>query len=187
MSLTGHLRHSGSPVRAWFAQNFSDTRGLATATNRTLSAGLAECRLPPPSGSDGSLVGTAVDLLRVHLDADALDRTVARNAARFLGSVATRALELEREAATMVTILRPWERELSDADWRQLCLACVALARFEQWYRAGPPVGSYIREPLLRVADHDGVDALRATVGEPTLNDLNALGRAALEDHAGLP
>jgi hypothetical protein len=133
-------------------------------------------------------VGTAVDyFIRAHLAATTAEHTVARNAARFLGATAIRAEELEREAAAIIADLHPWDRTLVASERARLSLACAALARFEQWFRAGPAVAAYIRDPLMRLRPSDGVaELVGMTVGEATLDDIAELGEAAVQDHADI-
>lgn len=186
MSLSGHLQSKASPVRAWFEERFAGTRPVVTAANRALREGRDACEVLSPEGSDPSLVGTAVDyFLRCHLSPEALQQTVARNAANLLGFTGTnRAEELERQAAAEVERLAPWKRNLRMSEWRELALACTILARFEQWYRAGPAVAAYIKDPLAQLKDEDGFRELGAlVVNEASLDDTAALGQIAVEDH----
>jgi hypothetical protein len=188
VSLSSHLADRGSPVRQWFEYQFPNTRRVALEANRELRAGEGSCLVPPPAGSDPGLVGTAVDyLLRAHVGPDVLVNTVSRNAARFLSVEFPRATGLEQEARDIIGNLSPWESSLSVGEFEKLVRACLALARFEQWYRAGPAVAAYIREPLRALPPGGTVrDLVDATVGAASVADLIVLGRAAVEDQADL-
>jgi hypothetical protein len=98
MSLTSHLSESRSPIRAWFAANLGDTRGVVGYGNEVLCGKpRVECVLLPPPECDRSLLGTAIDYLaRVMLRGDALELTQATQGAVGLGGHAVR---LEREAS----------------------------------------------------------------------------------------
>jgi hypothetical protein len=87
MSLTGLVRAGRGPVRDWLETNLPGTQRLYTTANRELRGGGTKepCAVPPAPGTDPELVGTAVGyLLSAHLRPDALDRTVATNAAALL-------------------------------------------------------------------------------------------------------
>ena len=189
MSLHAHLRSRSSPVRAWFEESFPATRAVAMEANRSLRGGdhRTACPVPPPRGSDCSLVGMAVDyLVRVHLRPDALDRTVAQTGAQMLDHRlrGERAARVEREAVRRIAQAEPWRRLLDDDEWPEMCAACAGLARLEQWYRAGPAVLGYTVDPLRHVEGLD--DFVSTTVGEASLADLAHLGRIAVEDHLDL-
>jgi hypothetical protein len=185
VSLSSHLADRGSPVRQWLESQFPNTRPVALNANRELRAAEKSCAVPPPDGSDSALVGTAVDyLIRAQIGPDVLSDTVSRNAARFLSVEFPHAAGLEQQARDVITMLAPWDRPLDDTEFEELAVACLALARFEQWYRAGPAVAVYIREPLRELPERATArDLVNATVRPPCVADLVALGRAAVADH----
>ncbi|MGO9976977.1 MAG: hypothetical protein ACLP01_30090 [Solirubrobacteraceae bacterium] len=120
-----------------------------------------------------------------HLREDALDDTVATYAAaalvRPLGRRAAPAL-IERAVVARTRELRPWLRPLPDEEWTELCQLMGILARFEQYYRAGPQVLPLLTEPLIEHGQD--LHALAAAMIKPaTLKDLEALGRATVADH----
>jgi hypothetical protein len=68
MSLSSHIESRRSPVRAWLAQNFPETRNAAREANRRLRGEAGECAVPRVEGADASLVGTAVVYRRREAD-----------------------------------------------------------------------------------------------------------------------
>lgn len=188
MSLNSHLRDRESPVRAWLETRFAHTRQVSTEANRFVRNGRTACPISPPAASDASIVGTAVDyLVRAHLAPTALDSTVARKAAWRTQELAHKALLAEHAAVTRAKALRPWERELDEADWAALCTVCALLAKFEQCFRAGLAVSFMVEIALDKVAKSDDTPAVVGlTVGKGTLADLSTLGRAAVADHLDL-
>jgi hypothetical protein len=143
----------------------------------------------PVAGTDHALVGPAVGyLLSAHLREDALEDTVATEAAHLLvGPLGTRAAPqlIERAAVKRVRELEPWQRTLQPDEWTELCeLSCI-LARFEQYFRAGASVLGYLA-PTLTEKGHDLRSLAHALVNTPTLHDLDALGRATVADHASI-
>ena len=189
MSLVRHLKARRSPIRAWFAEHFPATRVVSTEANRLLREGRDTCVVPPELGSDMGFVGVAVDLLlRAHLEPDALERTFATTGARRLAATRTpSAVALERAAVSEVARLAPYETSLSAAEWRELAVACGVLARFEQWYRAGPAVRGVIQWPLEQLGeDADYADLAELVTDPASVADLVTLGRVAVADHEDL-
>jgi hypothetical protein len=194
MSLSSLLSAGRGPVWDWFVTYFPETRKVCTEANRTLRGGPATepCAVLPQLGTDHGLVGTAVGyVLSAHLREDALDRTVATNGARLLarplGRMAlTRRPELiERAVVARVGELQPWRRALDEREWTELCQLMCILSRFEQYFRAGPPVLVHLISPL-RAHSDDLTELAHALVQPPTLADVKAVGRAAVEDHASI-
>lgn len=72
-----------------------------------------------------------------------------------------------------------------DADQlREVCRMCLVLARFEQFFRAGPAVWAYVGEPLL---DQPTLNEYADRVVPPAcLLDLETIAVAVIEDHADL-
>jgi hypothetical protein len=192
MSLTSLLRAGRGPVWDWFETNLPETRRLCTSANRELRGGGTKesCAVPPVPGTDHGLVGTAVGyLLSAHLRSDALDRTVATSAAMFLDGPLRRAQispsSIERLAVARVAKLHPSQRTLDSEQWSELCRLVAILARFEQYFRAGPTVLPYLAEPL-RIHG-DNLDELALSLmGESSMRDLGLLGRVTVEDHLGI-
>jgi hypothetical protein len=193
VSLTGLLKAKG-PVRDWFANTFPETQRVCSDANRELRAGGtdAPCAIPLTPGADPALAGTAVGyLLSGHLRAHALDETVATRAAQLLdgplrgqGKFPPRLVE--RVVVHRIRELRPWERtSLDDERWEWLCQLVCVLARFEQYFRAGPRVLPHLAPPLAQHSDNLG-ELAAALVKAPTLQDVSALGRATVEDHGRL-
>jgi len=187
MSLSSHIKPRSSPVRAWLEANLPETRRLATEANGHLRSGAKTCPTPPVAGADLGLVGTAVDyLLRARLRVTSVERTVASRAVQQLSGespIGRRAIEVESEAVRAIRKLRPSARDLTGGEWSQLCRGCLALARLEQLFRAGPmnpAIFRFVIEPLSRCADLD--DFLSLSVNQQTLQDLEELGRPAWED-----
>jgi hypothetical protein len=90
---------------------------------------------------------------------------------------------VEREAVSAIRKLRPSTRELTGGEWSQLCRGCLALARLEQLFRAGPmntAIFRFVIDPLSRCTGLD--DFLSRSVNQQTLQDLENLGRPAWED-----
>lgn len=191
MSLSSHIKSTASPVRAWFETTLPETRGLATDANRALRGQATDCPVPRVPGADPGLVGTAVDyLLRACLRVTSIEWTVASKAAQHLAShptIGMRAIEVEREAVAGIKKLRPSSRELSDSEWSELCIRCLVLARFEQFFRAGPlsrAIFEVVIEPLSQCTDLE--DFVRLTLTAPTIRDLELLGRPAWDDSRSL-
>jgi hypothetical protein len=98
-----------------------------------------------------------------------------------------RAIEVEREAVADIKRLRPSSKELSDGEWSELCIRCLVLARFEQFFRAGPmnpAIFDFVIEPLSRCKGLD--DFASFTLTAPTIRDLELLGRSAWDDSRSL-
>jgi len=137
--------------------------------------------------ADPGLVGTALDyLLRACFRVTSIERTVATNAVQFLSQDPTidmRAIEVEREAVTGIKRLRPGRRDLTDSEWREFCIYCLVLARFEQFFRIGPipAVEERLVAPLRRCVGLDDFVPLAFT--SATTQDLAQLGRTAWEEH----
>ncbi len=192
MSLTSLLRAGRGPVWDWFETNLPATQRLCTSANRELRGGGTKepCAVPPVPGTDHGLVGTAVGyLLSAHLRHDALDRTVARNAAMLLDRPLRRAeispSAIERLAVARIAKLQPWQRTPDSEQWSELCRLVVILARFEQYFRAGPAVLPYLAEPLTTHGDNLDELALALMSGS-SMRDLDALGRVTVEDHLSI-
>jgi hypothetical protein len=186
MSLSSHLKDKQSPVRLWLEQHFPETRSVSAIANQQLhSAG--ECPLPASTGSDSSLVGTAIDyLLRACLRTDGLQRTTAATGAARLAAVegiADRAIVLQRETVDQIVALEPGGAgEIDDPAWRRLAELCLILARFEQYRRNPRAVEEAVAAPLF---GYDGtVLGLIPALGiaEASIEDLAGLGRAAWQD-----
>jgi hypothetical protein len=207
MSLSSLLESRRGPLWDWFEARFSRTRSVSTAANRELRGGSTEepCVIPPVSGSDRGLVGTAVGyVLSAHLRPDALGASAATAGAHKLDRDLRRLRErrerrgrpsprpdlattdVERSVVDRVSELRPWERgpesPLNNSDWIELCELAGVLACFEQRHRAGPLVTLRLGRPLQQ---HRGDlrELANRLLGEPSLRDLDAVGRATIEDH----
>jgi len=192
MSLTSLLRLGRGPVWDWFETNLPETQRLCTSANRELRGGGTKepCAVPPVPGTDHGLVGTAVGyLLSAHLRSDALDSTVATSAARLLDGPLRRAhippSAIERLAVARVAKLTPSQRSLNNEQWSGLCRLVAILARFEQYFRAGPTVLPYLAEPLTTHGDNLNELAF-ALMSESTMLDLDVLGRVTVEDHLSI-
>jgi hypothetical protein len=192
MSLTGLLKIGHGPVWEWFAEHFPQTQRVSTHANRELRPGGtdAPCVVPSVPGADRGLVGTTVGyVLSAHLRADGIDATVATSAARLLDGALRRAPTqpsvIERLTVGRISELQPWARELSEDDWIELARLAGILARFEQFFRAGPAVWPYLSRPL-REFHGDLKELATALVDEATLRDICAVGRCAVEDHLSI-
>lgn len=190
MSLSSHLNPKSSPVRAWFEQHLPETQSVAREANRRLRGDASECSVRRIDGADPSLVGTAVDyLLRACLRVTSIERTVASEAAQALAAdprIGMKAIEIEREAVTDIKSLRPGRRDLTKDEWLDLCVRCLVLARFEQYYRAGLAVRGLVVGPLRRCSGLDEFAQMSLPRGRGTIRDLARLGRTAWEDHRDL-
>lgn len=191
MSLSSHLESKSSPVRAWFEEYFPESRSVAREANRELCGGSDECPVPRIDGADASLVGTAVDyLLRACLRVTSIEWTVASEAVQALTAdprIDTHAIEIEREAVSDIKKLRPSRRTVTDDEWVDLCIRCLVLARFEQFYRAGPmnpAIFDLLIQPLRQCRDLE--QFIELSLSTPTIEDLSRLGRVAWEDQADL-
>lgn len=187
MSLSSHIASKASPVRAWLEATLPETRALATNANRALRGQAVDCPVPRVPGADLGLVGTALDyLLRACLRVTSIEWTVASKAAQQLASYPTidmRAIEIEREAVAGIKQLRPGSRDLDDSEWSELCVRCLVLARFEQFFRAGPmnpAISEFVIEPLTRCTGLD--DFVELNLNAQTTRDLELLGRSSWED-----
>jgi hypothetical protein len=192
MSLTSLIRAGRGPVWDWFETTLPETRRLCTSANRELRGGGSKepCAVPPVPGTDHGLVGTAVGyLLSAHLRPDALDHTIATEGARRLDRPLRRVRvmpsAIERSVVSRVAELAPWQARLGSREWAELCGLAGILASFEQYFRAGPRVVMQIGVP---VRDHgsDLRELVGAIVSEPTMQDLDTLGRVTLEDHLSI-
>jgi hypothetical protein len=192
MSLTGLLKIGHGPVWEWFAEHFPQTQRVSTHANRELRPGGtdAPCVVPSVPGADRGLAGTTVGyVLSAHLRADGIDATVATNAARLLDGALrrapTRPSVIERLTVSRIGELQPWTRELPEDEWIELARLAGILARFEQFFRAGPVVWPYLAGPLRRF--HGDLNELAiALVDGPTLTDVCTLSRCAVEDHMSI-
>jgi hypothetical protein len=192
MSLTGLLRSGRGPVWDWFEANLPETQRVCTGANRELRGGGAKepCAVPPVPGTDHGLVGTAVGyLLSAHLRPDALNSTVAtEGAVRLEGPL--RRLQvppsvIERLTVERIAKLQPSQRPLDGEQWSELCRLVMILARFEQYVRAGHRVLPHIAEPIITYSG-DLDELALALASEPSMRDLDTLGRITLEDHLGI-
>lgn len=191
MSLSAHLEQKDSPVRIWIEQHFPETRGVAREANRELRAGAHECSVPRVKGADASLVGTGIDyVLRACLRVNSIDRTAASKAVKVLATdprIGITAIEVEREAVAGIKRLGPARRDLTDDEWAELCVRCLVLARFEQFYRAGPMNPTIFDLLILPLRRCKGLnDFVRLALTPPTILDLEQLGRAAWADSCEL-
>jgi hypothetical protein len=192
MSLTGLLKIGRGPVWEWFAEHFPQTQRVSTHANRELRPGGTgtPCVVPSVPGADRGLVGTTVGyVLSAHLRADGIDATVATSAARLLDGALhrapTRPSVIERLTVGRIGELQPWTRELPEDEWIELARLAGILARFEQFFRAGPVVWPYLARPLREF--HGDLNELAiALVDEPTLMDVCTLSRCAVEDHLSI-
>lgn len=188
MSLSSHLRNKRSPVNAWLAEQFPNTRSVVKVANHSLT-GKGECRFPPPVGSDLSLVGTAIDYqLRACLRADGLERPVAATGASMLSAfpgIGGRAMRLFDETVSQIGALEPWGLgEMFDEDWRLFSELCLVLARFEQYRRnpQSPAVRDKVLAPLMGY-NGTALGLIQAlAIEESSIEDLVMLGRAAWSD-----
>jgi hypothetical protein len=192
MSLTGLLKMGRGPVWEWFAEHFPQTQRVSTHANRELRAGGAteRCVVPPVPGSDRGLVGTTVGyVLSAHLRTNAIDATVATNAAHLLDGALRRASiqpsTIERQTVGRINELRPWAHNLSDAHWIELSRLAGILARFEQFFRAGPVVLPYLARPLREFRGDLNALAI-ALIDPPTQRDIESLSRTVIEDHLSI-
>ena len=188
MSLTSQLKRRDSPVRRWMEERFPETSGLAREANSHLRGGRPTCPVPVVAEADESLVGTAIDLLlRACLQTTSIERTIATRAAQTLSrdpSIGPRAVEVEREAAGGIERLRPDSRDLTDSEWRELCICCLVLARFEQRARTpkpSPTIHERLIAPLRRCRGLS--DFAPMALAPATIEDLEQLSRASWEDH----
>jgi hypothetical protein len=192
MSLTSLLRAGDGPFWEWFEANLPETQNVCTRANRELRGGGAKepCAVPPTPGTDHGLVGTAVGyLFSAHLRPTALDHTVATNAAALLDAPLRDAdvppSVIERLVVARIVGLEP-SRQIGDAaQWTELCRLIAILARFEQYFRAGPAVLPYLAGPITEHGNNLAELAL-ALINEPSMSDLETLGRATLEDLADI-
>ena len=192
MSLTGLLKIGRGPVWEWFAEHFPQTQRVSTSANRELRPGGTDepCLVPSVPDADRGLVGTTVGyVLSAHLRVDGIDATVATSGARLLDGALrrapTRPSVIERLTIGRIGELQPWARELSEEEWIELARLAGILARFEQFFRAGPVVWPYLARPL-REFRGDLNELAAALVDPPTLRDICTLGRYAVEDHLSI-
>lgn len=92
---------------------------------------------------------------------------------------------IERLTVERIAKLQPSVRRLDDEQWFELCRLVMILARFEQYFRAGHVVLPHIAEPIITHSGDLGELALRLA-SEPSMRDLDMLGRITLEDHLGI-
>jgi hypothetical protein len=192
VSLSSLLRAGKGPVWDWFEASLPNTRAVSTEANRRLRGGPAgrPCDIAPPSGSDCSLVGTAVGyLLTACLRPDALRRgSVAASGAALLDRVlpSVDCAATERAVVVRLEELLGSGRPAKANAWREACLLCVVLARFEQWFRAGPVVAEYTVRPLTAWKGGSLEVLGRSMAGGPTIKDLMSLGSVVVEDHGDM-
>jgi hypothetical protein len=95
---------------------------------------------------------------------------------------------IEREAVGRIQKIKPDTRQLSDAEWAELCVLCLVLARFEQPFRIpggmSRGVFEHLVQPLKQCRTLD--ELIPLTLTEPSIRDLEYLGRTAWEDHQEL-
>lgn len=97
----------------------------------------------------------------------------------------TRPSVIERLTVGRIGELRPWTRELPENEWIELAQLAGILARFEQFFRAGPAVWPYLARPL-RAFRGDLNELAVALVDGPTLMDVCTLSRYTVEDHLSI-
>lgn len=204
MSLTGHLGDPASPVRAWFAERLGHTRTVVAQANRELRGSappvapsgrgprivwLPGARKTPevPRRGDSGLVGHAADwLLRLCLVEQAVDPGSAVGlGAHVLDARGAdgRAVRVLVEAMHRVDALAPARRRCDGDAWLELCRTCLVLAWLERCHRADRGA----QDVLGRAADAEGLDAWTTRlVLDEDLEDLDRLGRAAVDDHKDL-
>jgi hypothetical protein len=195
MSLTGLIDEGkGTPLWDWLNLYFSQTRDLVKQANAALRGGAGDTQplVPRIEGSNPQLVGTAIGyMINSSIRNGELRNTVALQGATALYFSSTRkksdpdALEIEHAVVKRITEMIPWQNHLDDLEWREFSGLCCLLARFEQVARA-PLHGIPDQEPKIREHGHNLTELVGAMVNEATRDDLGALGRAALEDHAQL-
>jgi hypothetical protein len=129
-------------------------------------------------------------LLRACLRVTLLNQTAASKGVQVLASFQSLPglLAVERETVQRIRVLSPSRRDLDNQEWRELCTMCLILAWFERFYRIG---GGMTQAQLDRLWEPlfgcDKVDELIPhALTEPSIRDLEHLGRAAWEDHRGL-
>ena len=179
MSLTGHLRSSSSPVRAWFDDRLPHTREFAAEANREVNCGRTACAIPRREGADRSLVGDAVEyLLAAALWPAEFNDSLARSGARLLDLVGRRSgIDLacgERWQDARGRLLDCGTGTLSSGVLtRQTCADCLWLAAFAYIGRFGArgDIAPKYADPIWT---------------EASVEDLLALGEAALEDNQDL-
>jgi hypothetical protein len=187
VSLSSHLESRDSPVRRWLEERFPETRVVTRDANRQLRNGAQACRIPRAVEADPGLVGTGLDyLLRACLRVTSIEETVATRTVQMLSqdpSIGKRAIEVEREAVAGIKRLSPGRRDLTDSEWREVCIYCLVLARFEQFFRIGPipAVEERLIAPLRRCLGLDDFISLALTLA--TIQDLEQVGRSAWEEH----
>lgn len=192
MSLTRHLKTLG-PVRDWFTETFPHTQVVAEQANQRLRGGrgsTSPCPVGAPPGSDIALVGTAVEyIVRVHLRADAWERTVASRGAAILDlsdyAIGGFARQAELAAIHCAEQLAPSRRTLSGGEREEVLRAAVVLARLEQVFRAGERVRGLVAPAFHQHGAELGALA-RELADEPTFADLDQLTAAAVADHGAL-
>jgi hypothetical protein len=128
-------------------------------------------------------------VLSAHLRADGIDATVATSAARLLDGALrrapTRPSVIERLTVRRIGELQPCTRELPEDEWIELARLAGILARFEQFFRAGPAVWPYLAGPLREF--HGDLNELAiGLVDGQTLKDVCTLSRCAVEDHLSI-
>jgi hypothetical protein len=128
-------------------------------------------------------------LLRASLRVTSLNQTAASKGVRALARSQSLPglIAVERETVQRIRALRPSHRDLDRQEWQELCTMCLILAWFEQFYRTGPGMSWEQLERLLPpLLGCDKVDELIPhALTEPSIRDLEQLGRAAWEDHRG--
>lgn len=181
---------AGTAVFDWFAENFPDTKALCSAANTELRGGPPKtpCAVPRLAGSDGALIGTAVEyVLATHLREDALDESIALWVAdRILVPGWSRDLPapnaIASTAVQWIKDTRAWSNPLDDESWSVVIDMSCVLAKFEQVGRAGPALLPQILAPIAEHG-HDLRAIARACTSDTTRQDLEAVARATVEDH----
>lgn len=139
-----------------------------------------------PADCDRSLSGTALDYwVRAVLRPEALQHTVATEGARQLdagkGSTASR---IEREAVAIIEALRPSSATLDGAQLSELSRMCLVLARFEQFFRAGPSVWEHVGPAL---GDWPTLELYaQRVVPDVCVEDVSAVASTAVGDFEAL-
>lgn len=200
MSLSSHISDSNSPVRQFFEENFSATRTASTTANAFVRNGNESCLVPPTTGTDHALVGTAIGYVIAALSKrDALDDCVAwAGFEHYLRVEGMQAMAKSRPRKVLIGLrdqtfaeirdLEPWKGSLSKSKLLLLCERCLILSRFEQLFRTQRNATAffYILENHMwdPIAEFEGdlTSLSHGMASEPTHEDLFGLAQSSSKD-----
>ena len=175
MSLTSHLKDSGSPIYQFFRQQFPYTRSLVQECNREIAKTET---IRPTSKIPYGTIGTALDYrIRYYFAETPLDKLVA---GRTMLALEPEFYESFHEYLKgMLLNIQPVRQRLGQKQEQLLNRYCVVLALFEEVARTG----LYSQSPLTLLASNPTVPEFLDVAEPQWIEDLSSLSWAFHDEH----